>query len=196
MDTLIVIDVQNDFIPGGSLAVPFGNEIIKPLNKLLDKFELIVATQDWHPANHMSFASNYEGKKPFDIIELGGIKQTLWPGHCIQNTWGAQFHPEFDTSRIEAIFRKGMDPCIDSYSGFYDNGHKKSTGLSGYLKEKGAEKLFFCGLAADICVYYSIKDALSDGFSATLIEEASRPLDINHYMKIKNELNSLGAAII
>jgi len=192
MKALILIDIQNDFIPGGSLEVPGGDEIIPVVNNLQEKFDLVVATQDWHPQNHMSFASNHKGKEPFEMIELGGMDQILWPDHCVQNSKGAEFHPELNTTKIETIFRKGMDSEIDSYSGFYDNGHKKSTGLAGYLREKGATELYFCGLAADVCVYYSIKDALKEGFSATLIEEATRALDNKKFAEMKAELQGLG----
>jgi len=192
MKALILIDIQNDFIPGGSLEVPGGDEIIPVVNNLQEKFDLVVATQDWHPQNHMSFASNHKGKEPFEMIELGGMDQILWPDHCVQDSKGAEFHPELNTTKIETIFRKGMDSEIDSYSGFYDNGHKKSTGLAGYLREKGATELYFCGLAADVCVYYSIKDALKEGFSATLIEDATRALDNKKFAEMKAELQGLG----
>lgn len=196
MKTLILIDVQNDFMPGGSLAVPQGNEIVPVINELLSKFDLIVATQDWHPGTHKSFASNHEGKNVFEIIDLNGLEQKLWPDHCVQNTPGADLHPKLETGSIEAIFRKGMDPEIDSYSGFYDNGHKKSTGLAGYLREKGATDLYFCGLAADICVYFTLMDALQEGFSANLIEDASRPLDVEGFEKIKEIIQEKGGRII
>ncbi len=196
MKTLILIDVQNDFIPGGSLAVPEGDQIIEPINNMLPKFDLVVATQDWHPANHKSFASNHPGKKEFEITQLQGMEQTLWPDHCVQKTRGAQFHPNLETGPIEAIFHKGMDPEIDSYSGFYDNGHKKSTGLAGYLEEKKAKEVYFCGLAADICVYYSILDALKLGIKAYLIEDASRPLDKEGFEVLKKELREKGCTIL
>lgn len=196
MKTLILIDIQNDFIPGGSLAVPEGDQIIEPINKMISKFDLVLATQDWHPANHKSFASNHPGKKEFEVTQLQGMKQTLWPDHCVQKTRGAQFHPDLETGPIEAIFHKGMDPEIDSYSGFYDNGHKKSTGLAGYLKEKKADQVYFCGLAADICVYYSILDALKLGFTAYLIEDASRPLDKEGFEVLKKELREKGCIIV
>ncbi len=192
MKTLVLIDVQNDFIPGGSLPVPDGDEIIPVINKIQHKFDLVVATQDWHPQNHMSFASNHNGKKPFEEGEVGGIKQVLWPDHCVQNSQGADFHPDLKMQKTEAIFRKGMNPEIDSYSGFYDNGYKKSTGLAGYLRGKGATDLYFCGLAADICVYFSVKDALQEGFSATLIEDAIRALDDDKFAEMKKELRELG----
>lgn len=196
MKTLILIDVQNDFMPGGSLSVPYGNEIVPVINKLLPKFDLVVATQDWHPHTHKSFASNHEGKEVFEVIDLNGLEQKLWPDHCVQNTMGAEFHPLLETGRIEAIFRKGMDPEIDSYSGFYDNGHKRTTGLAGYLKEKGAEDLYFCGLAADICVYFTLMDGLQEGFSASLIEDASRPLDNEEFAKLKDLIKQKGGRIV
>lgn len=196
MKTLIVIDAQNDFMPGGSLAVPEGDMIIPIINRIQDKFDLVVASQDWHPQNHISFASNHPGKAVFDEIEIHGQPQTLWPDHCVQDTEGALFHPELQTARWEAIFRKGTDPGIDSYSAFYDNGHKKSTGLTGYLKEKGATHIYFCGLAADICVYYSIYDAFKEGFTCFLIDDASKPIDLEAYSKIKEELVSMGVQII
>lgn len=196
MKALIIIDAQNDFMPGGALAVDGGDAIVKPINRLQEKFGLVVATQDWHPRDHMSFASNHQGKKPFDRIEWQGLDQTLWPDHCVQGSDGAAFHQDLETKRIEAIFRKGMDPGIDSYSGFYDNGHRKSTGLAGYLREKGADELYFCGLAADICVAFSIRDALKEGFSATLIEDATRALDQDAFKKIRKEFGQKGVAFV
>lgn len=195
MKALVIVDVQNDFIPGGALAVPDGDAIVPLINQLQNKFDLIVATQDWHPADHASFASNHEGKNSFEKIDLHGMEQVLWPDHCIQGSEGAEFHPDLDMRRIEAIFRKGMDPEIDSYSGFYDNGHRKSTGLAGYLREKGATELYFCGLAADFCVYFSVKDALKEKFSTILLEDATRPLDKNEFKKIKEELREKGVEI-
>ena len=196
MKALVVIDVQNDFIPGGQLEVQQGDLIVPVINRLQKYFDLVVTTQDWHPQNHKSFASNHSNKKPFDEINLNGQKQILWPDHCVQGSKGAEFHPGLEVNKIAAIFRKGMDPEIDSYSGFYDNGHQISTGLSGYLKEKVITEIYFCGLAADICVYYTIKDSLKEGFSAILIEDASRPLSNDTFMSIKNELTKMGVSII
>jgi nicotinamidase/pyrazinamidase len=196
MKTLIIIDVQNDFMPGGPLAVPQGNEIVPVINRIQNYFDLVVATQDWHPLNHKSFASNHYEKKPFDSIIFHGVHQTLWPDHCIQGSTGAEFHPDMESNRIATIFRKGMDPEIDSYSGFYDNNHQLSTGLAGYLKEKGVTDVYFCGLAADICVYYTILDSILEGFSATLIEDASRPLYPDKFDDIKCELAKLAVRII
>lgn len=188
---LLVIDVQNDFLPGGSLAVADGDQVIPVINKLIPQYDLVVATQDWHPANHKSFASQHEGKKMFEEIELNGMTQRLWPDHCVQGTFGGEFHKDLELNTAEAVFRKGMDPEIDSYSGFYDNGHLKSTGLAGYLKEKGVEEIHFCGIAADYCVYFSIKDALLEGFKTVLIEEATKPIDAESFEKQKIELNKL-----
>lgn len=196
MKTLVIIDVQNDFIPGGALAVPGGDEIIHLINKLQIEFDLVTATQDWHPEEHSSFAINHPGKQEFEKIEIHGFEQVLWPVHCVQNTDGAKFHPDLETSRIETIFRKGTHVKIDSYSGFYDNAHQKSTGLAGYLKEKGTTDLYFCGLAAEYCVYYSLKDALAEGFKATLIEDATRALDISNFAKAKKDILARGGRII
>ena len=196
MKTLVLIDVQNDFMPGGPLEVPEGNLIIPVINNCLGYFDLVVATQDWHPKNHKSFASDHLNKKPFDRIILNGIHQTLWPDHCIQRTRGAELHEDIHSERIAAIFRKGMDTEVDSYSGFYDNNHQLSTGLSGYLKEKGVSEIYFCGLAADICVYYSILDAVLEGFSSTLIEDASRPLYPEKFDDIKSEIAKQGVLIV
>ncbi len=196
MKTLIIIDIQNDFIPGRALEVPGGDKIIPVINRLQEKFDLVIATQDWHPENHMSFASSHQDRKPFDTIEWKGMNQILWPDHCVQNSLGAELHPELDARKVEAIFRKGMDKNIDSYSGFYDNGHEKNTGLTGYLREPSSLDLHFCGLAADVCVNFSIQDALKEGFSANLIEDATCPIDANKFEKIKKELASKGCKII
>ncbi|MDX1760663.1 MAG: bifunctional nicotinamidase/pyrazinamidase [Christiangramia sp.] len=196
MKTLVLIDVQNDFMPGGALAVPNGDEIVPLVNKLQKKFDLVIATQDWHPPKHASFASSHEGKEEFEVIKLDGLDQVLWPDHCIQNTEGSQFHPDLETAKIEAIFRKGTDKKIDSYSGFYDNAHLKSTGLSGYLKEKNARELYFVGLAADFCVYYSVIDALEEGFSVTLIEDATMALNSDEFEKARIDILRKGGKVI
>ena len=196
MKTLVIVDVQNDFMPGGALAVPEGDMVVPVINKIISKFDLVVATQDWHPGNHKSFASQHKGKNVFDIIDLNGLQQKLWPDHCVQDTSGADFHPDLQIKPIEAIFRKGMDSEIDSYSGFYDNGHRKNTGLAGYLREKGATELYFCGLAADICVYFTLKDAQNEGFPVNLIEDASKPLDSSGFEKIKVGLKKKGSNIL
>lgn len=196
MRTLIIIDLQNDFIPGGTLAVPGGDEIVEVINNLQGKFDLVIATQDWHPKGHFSFASGHEGKSEFEKIPWRDREQVLWPDHCIQNTTGAEFHPDLEMVKIETIFRKGTDPKIDSYSGFFDNAHLKSTGLAGYLKDKGAKELYFCGLAAEYCVFFSIMDALQENFGATLIEDATRALDQKAFEEAKNKILSKGGKII
>lgn len=196
MKTLIIIDVQNDFMPEGPLEVPDGNLIIPVINRIIPSFDLILATQDWHPKDHTSFASNHFEKKPFEKLELHGILQTLWPDHCVQGSKGAELHRDLISNPIAAIFRKGMDSEIDSYSGFYDNNHLLSTGMAGYLKEKTITELYFCGLAADICVYYTILDSILEGFSAVLVEDASRPLYPDKFDDIKCELAKLGVRII
>lgn len=196
MRTLIIIDVQNDFIPGGALAVPGGDEIVPLINRLQPKFDLVIATQDWHPEGHASFASSHLGKEQFESIKLDGLDQVLWPDHCVQNSEGAEFHRDLDTARVEAIFRKGTNLKIDSYSGFYDNAHLKSTGLAGYLREKGVKELYFCGLAAEFCVFFSLKDALEEGFQATLIEDATRALDNDQFEKAKAEILQKGGKLM
>ena len=195
MTALVIIDVQNDFMPYGSLGVPGGELIVPVINKIQSFYDVVLATQDWHPQNHISFASNHPGKKPFETIGHAGSEQTLWPDHCVQGTEGAMFHPGLETNRFAAIFRKGMDPRVDSYSGFYDNLHLISTGLGGYLREKGITDIHFCGLASDICVYYTINDAVMEGFSVTFVEDASRPLNTGSFNQLKNEMKKMGVRI-
>ena len=196
MKALLLIDIQNDFIPGGSLAVPGGDEIIHLVNELQSQFELIVATQDWHPADHKSFAANHSGKNVFDKIDLDGFGQVLWPAHCVQGTVGAEFATMLNTNKVEAIFRKGTDPEIDSYSGFYDNGHRKSTALADYLRGKQVTELYIAGLAADFCVYYTAKDAIQAGFTAYIIEDAVRAISEEGFKKAKIDITSKGGKII
>lgn len=196
MRALIIVDVQNDFVSGGSLEVPAGEQIVPLVNELAEKFDLVVATQDWHPQDHKSFASNHPDKKPFEKIALHGLEQVLWPDHCVQGSSGADFHPQLEMKRIEAIFRKGMNPEIDSYSGFYDNGHKKNTGLAGYLKDRGVRQVFVSGLAGDYCVFYTAKDALKEGFDTFLIEDATRSIIPADFEKAKKEIGSLGGKVV
>ncbi|RIJ34103.1 bifunctional nicotinamidase/pyrazinamidase [Pontibacter oryzae] len=196
MRALLLIDIQNDFLPGGSLAVPEGDAILPVVNALQEKFELVVATQDWHPPQHKSFASNHTGMNVFEVIDLNGMPQVLWPEHCVQGTMGAAFSDELKQNRIEAIFRKGTDLEIDSYSGFYDNGHLKSTAMADYLRGKGVTEVYLCGLAADYCVYFSAKDALDEGFKVYFIEDATRAIDQENYKQAKTDLLQRGAHII
>lgn len=196
MRALLLIDIQNDFLPGGSLAVPDGDKIIPIVNKLQNYFELVVATQDWHPKDHKSFASNHKNKKPFDVIELNGLEQTLWPDHCVQGTTGADFSSQLSVNKVETIFRKGTDPDIDSYGGFYDNYHLKSTGLADYLRGKKVDEIYVTGLAGDICVYWTALDGLSEGFKTYIIEDATEPLDKEEFKKTNENFRSKGGKLI
>ena len=184
MRALILVDIQNDFCPGGALAVPRGDEVVAVANALQARFELVVATQDWHPADHGSFAANHPGRKPYDVGMLAGLSQVFWPVHCVQGTPGAEFHAQLDLQRFARVFRKGTDPAIDSYSGFFDNNKRKSTGLCEWLREQGVGALAICGLATDYCVKATALDAVELGFETTLIEDACRgvglgPRDVN-----------------
>lgn len=196
MRALIVVDIQNDFVAGGSLEVPNGEQIVPLVNESMSHFDLVIATQDWHPASHKSFASNHAGKKPFETIQLGGLNQVLWPDHCVQGTRGAEFHPDLNTLPIETIFRKGMEPGIDSYSGFYDNGRKKNTGLAGYLKERNITEVYICGLAGDYCVFYTAMDALRSGFRTFLIEDATRAISDQDFEKAKKTILENGGSVM
>lgn len=196
MKALIIIDIQNDFTSGGNLAVPNGEDIIETVNKLQDQFDLVVATQDWHPVTHKSFAVNHNGKNPFDKIMLHDLEQVLWPDHCVQGTSGAELNSRLKANKIETIFRKGMNPEIDSYSGFYDNGHKKSTGLAGYLRERKISSVYVCGLAGDYCVYYTAKDAIKEGFETFVIEDATRSINDSDFRNAMIDIQKLSGQII
>jgi nicotinamidase/pyrazinamidase len=178
-DVLIVTDPQRDFCPGGALAVPEGDAIMPLVNRLARQFTHVVVTQDWHPAGHMSFASAHPGRKPFETIEVDYGPQTLWPDHCVQGTAGAAFHSALDIPHAELVIRKGYHPLIDSYSAFRENDGKTPTGLTGYLRERGLERVTLCGLATDFCVYFSAIDARQAGFETRLVLEASRAIDID-----------------
>jgi len=177
MKALLIIDVQNDFLPGGPLAVNDGNLVIPIINELQSQYELIVATQDWHPIDHESFVTQHPDKKVFDTITLGELPQMLWPEHCVQGSWGADFPAKLDTKKIAAIFRKGMNRSIDSYSGFYDNAKLSNTGLDGYLRSKNVSAVDICGLAGDYCVYFTAMDALALGFQTTILEHAIKSIE-------------------
>jgi len=189
MKALIIVDVQNDFLPGGALAVEKGDEIIPVVNRLQDSgyFDLIIATQDWHPKDHGSFASSHPGKSPFEKTTLSGLEQILWPDHCVQGTEGAEFSKLLYVKNIEAIFRKGMDKNIDSYSGFFDNGKLKDTGLAAYLNGRNITDVFVAGLAGDFCVFFTSMDAIDTGFKTTLIEDATRSINDDDF-KAKTKL--------
>ena len=178
-DVLIVVDVQNDFCPGGALAVGDGDAVIEPIHRIAPLFEHIVLTQDWHPQNHSSFATSHPGTQPFASVELNYGAQTLWPAHCVQGTQGAEFHPALRLPRAELILRKGFRPQIDSYSAFFENDRTTSTGLAGYLRERGLVRVFFVGLAYDFCVGFSALDARRLGFAAVIVRDACRAIDLN-----------------
>lgn len=181
MNALIIVDVQNDFLPTGALPVAEGDAVVPVANRAAaaaGKFDLVVATQDWHPPEHGSFAANHPGRKPGDRIELDGLPQILWPVHCVQNTPGAEFAPALHRDRIERVFQKGTDPQIDSYSGFFDNGHRKSTGLAEFLRERGATHVYALGLATDYCVKFTALDARRLGFATTLISDGCRAVNV------------------
>ena len=179
MNALILVDIQNDFVPGGELAVPEGDAIVPICNRLARAFDLVVATQDWHPADHGSFVASHPGHKVGEVIDLSGLPQILWPVHCVQNTPGAAFVSVLEVSRVERVFQKGTDPAIDSYSGFFDNGHRKATGLGEYLKQRGVTDVFVAGLATDYCVKFTALDAKSLRFNTSLIQDASRGVNVH-----------------
>jgi nicotinamidase/pyrazinamidase len=176
---LLVTDVQNDFCPGGALAVPNGDEVVAVIHQIAPLFEHVILTQDWHSPHHLSFASAHPGRKPFETIAVGYGRQTLWPDHCVQGTPGAEFHPHLHLPQAELILRKGFRPQVDSYSAFFENDRATATGLAGYLRERGLTRVFLCGLAYDFCVGYSALDARRQGFEAAVIRDACRAIDID-----------------
>jgi nicotinamidase/pyrazinamidase len=178
MNALIIVDLQNDFLRSGALPVPHGDEVIPVANELQRHFEFVLATKDWHPPDHGSFAANHKGKKPGDRIMLDGIEQILWPLHCVQNTRGAEFASAFDTSRIADVFHKGIDPLIDSYSTFFDNAHRRETGLADYLIERSIKDIYLMGLALDYCVKYSALDARHLGLNTHVILDGCRGIEL------------------
>ena len=196
-DVLIVVDVQNDFCPGGALAVPRGDEIVPVVNRLAARFRNVVLTQDWHPAGHFSFASTHPGKKPFETIAAPYGPQVLWPDHCVQGTPGAEFHRSLQIPHAALVVRKGMDRTIDSYSTFYENDRTTPTGLIGYLRERGFSRVFLAGLAFDFCVRYSAEDARREGFTVFVVEDACRGIDVDGSVALtRTSLTALGIACI
>jgi nicotinamidase/pyrazinamidase len=198
MEALVLVDIQNDFCPGGALAVADGDAVVAVANALSPRYELVVATQDFHPPSHLSFAVNHPGKKPYDLIELGGLPQVLWPAHCVQGTNGAELHPELDLSRVRRVFPKGTDERIDSYSGFFDNGHQKATGLAEYLKDAGVTSIVVLGLATDYCVKWTALDARQLGFDVSVVQDGCRgvaltPEDVPQALA---ELSAAGVEIV
>lgn len=187
-DILLVVDIQNDFCPGGGLAVPRGDEVVPLINGLAAKFAHVALTQDWHPRGHLSFASSHHGKQPYQTIEVAYGTQVLWPDHCVQGTEGAAFRKDLTIPHAELVLRKGYHREIDSYSAFYENDRKTRTGLAGYLRERGFKRVFLAGLAFDFCVRYSAEDARREGFEAIVIEDACRGIDVDGSMVAARQL--------
>ena len=193
MKCLIVVDVQNDFLPGGALAVPHGDEVVPLINRLAARFDNVVLTQDWHPRDHASFASSHPGKKPFETIDLPYGTQVLWPDHCVQGTPGAAFHASLEISKAQLVIRKGFHRDIDSYSGFVEADRSTSTGLAGYLNERDLRELYVCGLATDFCVAWTALDARAAGFAVSVIEDACRAIDLQGSLeKAWHDLDAAG----
>ena len=196
-DVLIVVDIQNDFCPGGALAVPRGDEVVPIVNRLAARFRNVVLTQDWHPRGHASFASSHPGKRPFETMTVAYGPQVLWPDHCVQDTPGAAFHRSLQVPHAGLIIRKGTDRTIDSYSAFYENDRTTPTGLVGYLRERGLSRVFFAGLAFDFCVRYSAEDARREGFAVFVIEDACRGIDVEGSVAAtRSSLSALGVPCI
>ena len=199
---LLLIDIQPDFLPGGALAVGDGDAILEPIRHLMERdlFGLYAATQDWHPTGHVSFASSHPGREPLDVIQLHGHDQTLWPDHCVQGTPGAELHPDIPWERVSAIIRKGADARTDSYSGFRNNwdpqGERPATGLAGYLRERGIEKVVLCGLARDFCVKWSAEDAAAEGFRTAVVWDLTRPVDPGSDDAVREDLQRAGVEIL
>ena len=198
MKALIVVDVQNDFLPGGALAVTDGNGVVLPINSLMPKYQLVAAAQDWHPPDHMSFASRHAGKKPGESITLEGLDQVLWPDHCVQGTPGASFASGLDVFRFDAVFRKGTERRIDSYSGMFDNSRRHATGLAEDLRSMGVDSVDICGLATDYCVKFTALDAVDEGFETAVIAEATRAVNLapGDYEAALTELRNSGVEIV
>lgn len=195
---LILVDLQNDFCQGGQLAVSGGDEVVHLANDLQPFFDLVVATQDWHPADHLSFAISHQGASVGDIREVEGLAQVLWPAHCIQDSHGAKFHPALKTQAIDKIIYKGIDQKIDSYSAFFDNAHRRSTGLGDYLRQEGIQEVYILGLATDYCVKFSVLDAIRLGFKVFLVKDACRGVELNSgdISRALEEMHAAGATMI
>jgi len=198
MKSLIVIDIQNDFLPGGPLGILRADEIVPVANRVAERFERVVATQDWHPPDHGSFAANHPGKKPGDVITLDGLEQILWPTHCVQETPGAAFAEGLDASRFARVFRKGTDSRIDSYSGFFDNAYRQATGLGDYLKQQGVSEVHVLGLATDVCVKFTVLDAIELGFDTHVIVDGCRAVELKpgDCERALEEMKNVGANLL
>ena len=195
---LILVDLQNDFMPGGALPVPNGDEVIAIANRLAPRFEYVVASQDWHPPNHRSFASQHPGREAGEIVELDGLDQVLWPNHCVQGSSGAEFHRDLELRFVDAVFQKGTDKNIDSYSTFFDNAHRRSTGLGSHLKERGFNSVWMLGLATDYCVKFSALDAVSLGLGTSVVTEGCRGIDLvpGDVHRAWNEMRAAGVRVV
>ncbi|WP_340106424.1 bifunctional nicotinamidase/pyrazinamidase [Rhodohalobacter sp. 8-1] len=197
MKALLIVDLQNDFCEGGALEVPNGSSIVPVVNKLIDSFDAIIQTQDWHPSGHASFASSHDDKEPNDTIEMDYGTQVLWPDHCVQGSEGAEFHPDLRTKKSQVIIRKGFRPEIDSYSAFYENDHQTKTGLTGYLKTRGITDLYTVGLATDFCVKWSVVDGIDEGFKMHIIEDAVKGIDLEGSLDAAwDEMKSKGVDVL
>ena len=194
MNALLIVDVQNDFCPGGALAVPEGDKVVPVINKLTGKFDVVLNTQDWHPDGHHSFASSHEGKKPYDVIKVDYGDQVLWPDHCVQGSRGAEFHPDLNINTSQLIVRKGFRKPIDSYSAFFENDKTTPTGLGGYLRERGITTIYVTGLAADFCVKWTALDAIKEGFQVNVVKDAVRGIDLDGSLELAwREMDGAGA---
>lgn len=197
MKALLIVDIQNDFCPGGALSVPDGDTIVPTVNKLVNVFDDVIQTQDWHPAGHSSFASSHDGKNPYDTVEMDYGNQVLWPDHCVQGSMGAEFHPELNTLKTQVIIRKGFRRAIDSYSTFFENDQKTTTGLTGYLNQRGITDLYTVGLATDFCVKWSILDGIDEGFNMYIVKDAVKGIDLDGSLKAAwNEMQEKGVNIV
>lgn len=197
MKALLIVDLQNDFCEGGALEVPDGSTIVPVVNQLINSFNAIIQTQDWHPEGHASFASSHKGKEPNDTIEMDYGSQVLWPDHCVQGSIGAEFHPDLNTNKSQVIIRKGFRPQIDSYSAFYENDQKTKTGLTGYLKTRGITDLYTVGLATDFCVKWSVLDGLKEGFNMHIVKDAVKGIDIDGSVESAwDEMKSEGVDVV
>ena len=196
-EAFLIIDVQNDFCPGGALEVTDGDAVVPVINHLQERFETVILTQDWHPADHSSFSANHDGAEPFSMVDMPYGPQVLWPVHCVQGTDGAAFHAGLKTDRADLVIRKGFRAAIDSYSAFFENDHKTVTGLAGYLRERGIERLVMAGLATDFCVRFSAVDAANLGFDVTVVEDACRAIDLDGSLAAAmDEMQGLGVKVV
>ena len=197
MNALLIVDVQNDFCPGGALEVPNGDQVVPVINRLTNQFDNIIQTQDWHPEGHFSFASSHSGKNPFDTVQMDYGEQVLWPDHCVQGSKGAQFHPDLNTIPTDLIIRKGFRKEIDSYSAFYENDHKTPTGLTGYLQNRNIDTLYAVGLATDFCVKWSVVDGLKEGFDVVVVQDAIKGINIEGSVdQAMQEMEHTGAKFV